>query len=37
MPIKVNFKTGNVLKVTGDRLIMMKGKINLENVAIINK
>jgi hypothetical protein len=35
--MKVNFKTGNILKVTGDRLIMKKRKADLENVAVIHK
>jgi hypothetical protein len=35
--MKVKFKTVNILKVTGDRLIMMRGKADLENVAVIHK
>jgi hypothetical protein len=35
IPMKVNFKTRNILKVTDDRLIMMRGKVNLTNILVI--
>jgi hypothetical protein len=37
IPMKVNFKTGNILKMTGYRPIIMRGKADVENVAVIHK
>jgi ribosomal protein S19E (S16A) len=35
--MKINLKTGNIMKTTGGRFVKMKGKVNLENIAVIHK